>query len=315
LEIDSTKEVKFDWIVDNELEYLEVIVDPFNEITESVENNNHVSLKNPLFGPVIAVDDQQKKEDKKDTSVENEDTIIDVEDDPVVDQGGTIWKGPEENVEQEIPYLPAIDYGTDNYPPGNDDEKEIIPFIVPSVVVSVSLILLAGFMAIFRMEPVRYRWALMLIPLYSKLKKSNIEKGVRYEILGYIKAKPGSNYSELKQNLDLNDGSLVHHLRILEREEKIYAKKMGKYKLFYASSYRRNPVMDDYISPFHQRIIQIISENPGIVPKKLSAILDRSQTDMSYHLSELSRNGYLEKIKKGRNIHYYVNKNSGSASS
>jgi predicted transcriptional regulator len=99
---------------------------------------------------------------------------------------------------------------------------------------------------------------------------------------------------------------LVHHLRVLEREEKIYSKKMGKYKLFYVSSYRRQASIRDYISPFQLRIVEIILQNPGIVPKKLSKILDRTQTDMSYHLSELSRNGLLEKRKKGRHIHYYI---------
>jgi subtilase family serine protease len=105
LDIDSTKEIKFDWIVDNELEFLDVIVDPFNEITESVENNNHVSLKNPFFGNVIVDDDQKKEEDKKDTPEKNEDIIIGEEEYPVEDQGGTIWKGPEENVAVSYTHL------------------------------------------------------------------------------------------------------------------------------------------------------------------------------------------------------------------
>jgi predicted transcriptional regulator len=221
----------------------------------------------------------------------------------------SIWKGPEEDDGQGDYQLtePIIDKVNEEPPLSGNEPENGIPFIIPSILVAITLIGIAGSLLVFRIETVRYKWTILLIPLYSKLKKSKIEKGIRFEILGYVKARPGANYSELKRNLDLNDGSLVHHLRVLEREEKIYSKKMGKYKLFYASSYKRKPVIEDYISPFHQRILQIISENPGIVPKKLSAMLDRSQTDISYHLSELSRNGYLERIKKGRNSHYYIN--------
>jgi predicted transcriptional regulator len=220
------------------------------------------------------------------------------------DNGGTIFIGPEiekENIENEVaPSIPVV------VKPTPEDPEVLPPFILPTAgfIIGTSFLGLALFG--LRSEMIRFKLLGLLIPLYSKIKKSKIEKGVRHEILGYLKAKPGANYSELKRNLDLNDGSLVHHLRILEREEKIYSKKMGKYKLFYVSAYRRQASIRDYISPFQLRIVELILENPGIVPKKLSNILDRSQTDMSYHLSELSRNGLLDKRKKGRNIHYYI---------
>lgn len=309
MEADSSRELDIEWIVDFDVEYIDVLVDPFNEITESVEGNNKVVLENPFYDP----SDPRKEEEKEDTDPISPpaDEVNDNIDDETGnnDEGGTIWKGPEKEKEdkesspiQPVPEIPR------EKPPLENDPPSIMPLILPSVIVTVTLMILGGSLALLRIEPARYKWTLLLIPLYSKLKKSKIEKGVRYELLGYIKAKPGANYTELKRNLDLNDGSLVHHLRVLEREEKIYSKKMGKYKLFYASTYRRKPVIEDYISPFHQRILQIISENPGIVPKRLSGMLDRSQTDISYHLSELSRSGYLDKIKKGRNIHYYINK-------
>ncbi len=308
MEADSSREIQIDWIVDRNLEFFDVSVDPFNEITESVEDNNIVILKNPLFDPT----DEPKKEDTSggvsDASTVQENDVDEVEKSNGGTKGGTVWKGPEEEDDEVVPFIPVPSSESDDPPPMSQNDPEMIPFLIPSIIVTFILISLAGSMVLLRFEPARYGWTLMFIPLYSKLKKSKIEKGVRFEILGYIKARPGANYSELKRNLDLNDGSLVHHLRVLEREEKIYSKKMGKYKLFYASSYKRSTSIEEYISPFHQRILQLISENPGIVPKKLSLMLDRSQTDISYHLSELSRTGYLEKIKKGRNIHYYINK-------
>ena len=300
---EGSRELVVDWKVDRSAESLSLIIDPYNEILESIEDNNIIIFPNPFFQIPDEIEEEPVTDEVIETS-EDQDQIVDpvVQDKPT---GGTTWNGEEikddENVREENPpVVPTV------VSPIPEDPGKIPPFILPAAgfVIGTGLFGLALFG--MRSEVLRFKLLGLLIPLYSKLKKSKIEKGVRHEILGYLKAKPGANYSELKRNLDLNDGSLVHHLRVLEREEKVYSKKMGKYKLFYVSSYRRQASIKDYISPFQLRIMEIILANPGIIPKKLSQILDRSPTDMSYHLGELARNGLLEKRKKGRHIHYYI---------
>ncbi|MBN1538840.1 MAG: hypothetical protein JW939_01750, partial [Candidatus Thermoplasmatota archaeon] len=301
---EGSRELVVDWKVDISVRNLSLMVDPYNEILESVEDNNLVIYPNPFFSSDNTPIDEVSDPDMNKPVIEGPETVNEVKDDEAP-SGGTTWKGteiPEEVQKEQVPpsSLPVV------ISPAPEDPEIVPSFVIPTAgfIIATGLFGLSVFG--FRSEVFRFRLLGLLIPLYSKLKKSRIEKGTRHEILGYLKAKPGANYSELKRNLDLNDGSLVHHLRVLEREERIYSKKMGKYKLFYVSSYRRQASMRDYISPFQLRILEIILENPGIVPKKLSTILDRTQTDMSYHLGELSRNGLLEKRKKGRNIHYYI---------
>ncbi|MGA1820508.1 MAG: CARDB domain-containing protein [Thermoplasmatota archaeon] len=299
---EGSKELSVDWKVDTSARNLTLMIDPYNEILESVEDNNNIVFPNPFFDP---------EEEPPIPVEETEEPVGPVKDQPVTEEGakdvptgGTTWKG--EEIREEVTDTDVQPNVAPLISPAPEDPEVLPPFILPtaSFIIGTGLFGLAVFG--LRSEVLRFKMLGLLIPLYSKLKKSKIEKGVRHEILGYLKAKPGANYSELKRNLDLNDGSLVHHLRVLEREDKVYSKKMGKYKLFYVSSYRRQASIKDYISPFQLRIMEIILQNPGIVPKKLSRILDRSQTDMSYHLGELSRNGLLEKKKKGRNIHYYI---------
>ncbi len=301
---EGSKELVVDWKVDNKARNLTLIIDPYNEILESVEENNIITFANPFFEESLNPQDPGTEEPQEENDPTEDETGASTV--PTNEkEGGTIWKGPEtgseiHDSEQPVPVIPVV------IQPTPEDPPLFPPFVIPMAGVLLGSTFLG--LAIFglRSEVFKFKFLGLLIPLYSKLKKTKIEKGIRHEILGYLKAKPGANYSELKRNLDLNDGSLVHHLRILEREEKIYSKKMGKYKLFYVSAYRRQTSIRDYISPFQLRIMEIILQNPGIVPKKLSTILDRSQTDMSYHLTELSRSGLLEKRKKGRNIHYYI---------
>ncbi|MCU0798253.1 MAG: hypothetical protein MUC62_01100 [Candidatus Thermoplasmatota archaeon] len=297
--------LKTAWKVDPQAKNLTLVIDPYNEVLESAEYNNRIDIENPFYAP------------PRDDVESDPKTIPDKNEDPIVNEGpegekkegpsgGTTWEGP---VDDTPPGGNGqVIVGPGPYDPEVPTGPLLPPYILPSLALTFSFSLFGAMVFVLRFEPARYKLALVLFPLYSKLKKNKVEVGTRFEILGYLKAKPGANYSELKEILDLNDGSLVHHLRVLEREEKIYSKKMGKFKLFYVASYRRQSTIQSYISPLHKRILEIISQNPGIVPKRLSIILDRSQTDISYHLSELSRIGFLDRKKKGRNIHYFINK-------
>jgi predicted transcriptional regulator len=297
-----------DWKIDSSVHVFSIEVDPYNEVLESVEDNNVVYFENPFYFEPLEDEKENAENDIEDADI-NDPIMPTIKTEKDQDQGGTIWSGPvignDDGETEPVTYEETLPVPV---PPPQEDEKYDLPLLlIPTIGTIIGTASVGITITAIRNEILRFKLIGLLIPLYSKLKKNKIEKGVRYEILGYLKAKPGANYSELKRNLDLNDGSLVHHLRILEREERIFSKKMGKYKLFYISSYKRESSIQDYISPLQIRILDIINREPGMVPKKLSRILDRSQTDMSYHLSELSRNGLLEKRKKGRNIHYYVN--------
>jgi len=299
----SETQLTIDWKASHSARVLSFIVDPYNEISESIEKN-HLDIDNPLYRENVKADDPiisgETGEDQQ--GQENVPYVVD----PLGPEGSTIWIGPVTGERPQIPVDETVPDAAMPYHPTNDDMPLIVPVLVPVIGLTATMFVLGGVLAVMNVEPSRYRILGLLVPLYSKLKRSKIEHGTRYEILGYLKARPGAHYTELKDNLDLNDGSLVHHLRVLEKEDKIYSKRVGKYKLFYVTSYRRETSFGDYLTPFQKRILELILNNPGMVPKNLSRILDRSQTDISYHLTELNRNGILEKRKKGRNIQYFI---------
>ena len=293
--------LEINWVKNDNVSMISIVIDPYNEIIESCEDNNRLDIENPF----LRTEEETKEFSQEEVLNGEQDPTYKEGDKQIIEeyQGGVTVLGPEIKerpsniIDREIP--PEEDPPTSN-------EISIDPIAIPIGVIASGIMVLLALMFSFTREPVKYRLFMLMIPLYSKLKKDKIEQGVRFEILGYLKAKPGANYSELKRILDLNDGSLVHHLKILDREEKIYSKKLGKYKLFYVSTYRRKASIGSFLTPFHKRLIELIDMEPGIIPKKLAKVLDRSQPDISYHLSELTRNGFLEKKKKGRHTHYYI---------
>ncbi|MCK5773827.1 MAG: hypothetical protein KAH57_08565 [Thermoplasmata archaeon] len=293
--------LEIDWVKNIEVSLITILIDPYNEIVESDEGNNRLVIENPFL-----IDEEETEQVyQEEVSNEEHDIIPRDHDKEIIEEysRGVTVLGPEI---KDSPYNSfSAEIPAENGPP-DSNELSIDPIAIPIGVITSGIIVFLALMFSFTREPVKYRLFTLMIPLYSKLKKDNIEQGVRFEILGYLKAKPGANYTELKRILDLNDGSLVHHLKILEREEKIYSKKLGKYKLFYVSTYRRKASIGSFLTPFHERLIELIDLEPGIIPKKLAKVLDRSQPDISYHLSELTRNGFLEKRRKGRHTHYYI---------
>jgi predicted transcriptional regulator len=58
----------------------------------------------------------------------------------------------------------------------------------------------------------------LILPLYVKLSKKDVlDHFIRGQIYGYLVVHPGDNYTTIKQNLDLTNGTLTYHLDVLER--------------------------------------------------------------------------------------------------
>ncbi|TLZ69938.1 MAG: hypothetical protein E6K10_09400 [Methanobacteriota archaeon] len=79
----------------------------------------------------------------------------------------------------------------------------------------------------------------LVLPLYTRMKKEEVlDQFTRGQIYGYIVVHPGDSYVDVKRNLQLNNGTLTHHLNVLERDGLIRSKNVGTRKLFFAAGAR-----------------------------------------------------------------------------
>lgn len=77
-------------------------------------------------------------------------------------------------------------------------------------------------------ESGRYKFFSLLLPLYIRLKKEEIKnQETRGKILGFVAAKPGAYYSEIKKELGLKNGTFDYHIGVLLRENKIKKREEG----------------------------------------------------------------------------------------
>jgi predicted transcriptional regulator len=152
------------------------------------------------------------------------------------------------------------------------------------------------------------RWSLMLLflPLYTKLRKDKIlDQRTRGLIEGYITANPGCNYTIIRDNLELADGTLTYHLQVLEREGFVYSIREGLFRCFYPQGVPPPKRGKLHLSDTQMDIIRISKRIPGITVGEIASAMNRRPNVISYHLKLLREGGLVRMEEDGRHVRVY----------
>jgi uncharacterized membrane protein/DNA-binding MarR family transcriptional regulator len=152
--------------------------------------------------------------------------------------------------------------------------------------------------------------SLLLVPLYSKIKKDDIlDHFVRGQVYGYIKANPGEHYNSIKKALALKNGTLVYHLKTLEREEFIKSVVDGRFKRFYPREMKVPEPSDELVlrmNHIQHEILKIIRENPGISQKEIAGRIGLSTPTVHYHINIMMSARVINVKRVGRETQCFV---------
>ncbi|MFQ6128132.1 MAG: PKD domain-containing protein [Thermoplasmata archaeon] len=171
------------------------------------------------------------------------------------------------------------------------------PLIIPATLGILAAALIGG---ILNTEVGKFGlFKFLLIPLYVKLKRKDIlDHFLRGQIYGYIKVHPGENYSTIKRNLQLNNGTLTYHLDVLEREGLIISKQKGSRKVFYPVG-MRIPDNGAGLHVIQEDILARVSESPGMSISDLARLIGISRQLTNYHVKKLVDDGRITIERKG----------------
>jgi predicted transcriptional regulator len=173
---------------------------------------------------------------------------------------------------------------------------------IVAVVISVFIVTVA---TVLFLESVKCSFLNLILPLYIKLKKEKVlDHETRGLIRGYIIANPGDNFNSIKKALDLKNGTLAHHLSVLEREDFIKSVKDGQYRRFYPPGAR---VSDGaFPSKIEMAILESLEETPGSTQKDIAKRLGVSQPAVSYHMAKLIKLNKVRCEKSRMSLRYYA---------
>ncbi len=159
-----------------------------------------------------------------------------------------------------------------------------------------------------RSENFKYLTFKFFIPLYSRLRKDTLaDEPTRQKLLRHIYAEPGTNFTELKERLGLHNGTLSHHIYILENHQMITSQRSGRQRLFFPfGSTNKAKIRTLLITNETQKeIIEIVKDNPGITQSMISKKLNVSRQKINYHVNSLVDNSILNLEKEGRITRLY----------
>ena len=146
--------------------------------------------------------------------------------------------------------------------------------------------------------------ATLSMTLYSKLSRKDIlNHEVRGLIRGYIIANPGDHYSSIKRNLDLNNGTLAYHLRVLEQSGFIKSMFDGIYKRYYPSNVNISKLKRNVSK--QEEIFNMILEHPGITMEQIGQLIGVSRQVVNYHVKNLIRTGVITYERDQKSAKFY----------
>jgi predicted transcriptional regulator len=129
----------------------------------------------------------------------------------------------------------------------------------------------------------------IIVPLFVRIKKDRVlDHFTRGQIFGFIKANPGTHYIAIQEHMDLQNGVLAYHLKVLEREEYIVSEREGIYKRFYPK-HMKIPRKERQLSRVQVDIISALRTHPGTSQNGLARMLGESKQVIGYHIRVLEK--------------------------
>ncbi len=163
---------------------------------------------------------------------------------------------------------------------------------------TVALVTVGAFSSI---ESLKYSLLFLLIPLFSRLEHNTVlDNKTRLAIHGLIIENPGIHYKAITREFGLTNGEAVYHLQVLEREDFIRSIRDGRLRRFYSKMARLPEKSRLTPEQIRVKILDLITEQPGISQREIVVHLGLGRDTAGYHLRELVREGYLEAERKGR---------------
>jgi predicted transcriptional regulator/uncharacterized protein YegL len=143
--------------------------------------------------------------------------------------------------------------------------------------------------------------------IYTRLREDDLLKQEnRKKIYEYIMNNPGDHFRAIQRAVELEVGTLSHHLNILEKEQLIISEQDGNNRLFWVAGVKRD-TGKIRLSRIQENILKQIQEEPGITQVQIARKVGVSRKVVFYHVKFLANAEMVMEEKVKRRAHYYPN--------
>ena len=157
--------------------------------------------------------------------------------------------------------------------------------------------------------------SLKIVPAILSRIKRFAENQNRQKIFKYILDNPGTTTAEMSNNLRINRGTMGHHLKVLEKQNRVIPyKTRGKIHYFLnESTYgeKEKVALAALKNDKHRRIISEILNSERITHGELAEKVGVSPPTISWHIRHLKEEGIIRADTDGRYTAYSIDREYG----
>ena len=204
----------------------------------------------------------------------------------------------------------------------SESTENIVELIVPATAVFVSTSLLSLCLVfILNTEWIRIAALNGGLALIGMVRRRDYDgEFQRGRVVGYLVANPGVHFRALLGALNMSNGQLAHHLKVLEDQELLWRRRDGRMMRYYPSTVDRLldeenlpvPLLTPDPNSLQGRILNLLdatgNDIVNLSQKELSDRLESSQQLISHHLKTLEGYGLIERDKVGLRYRYRLTK-------
>ncbi len=147
-----------------------------------------------------------------------------------------------------------------------------------------------------------------LLGLFSRLRSSALlEHPARAAAMELVEAEPGIHLSELVRRLDSSESTVMHHLRALERGDRIRLRRTGRYTCAFPAGASRDDIRAAAVLKARgaRVILEEVVRRPGVSAGEVAALIGLDAGTVSHHTARLAEAGLVERVRSGRYVHLH----------
>jgi predicted transcriptional regulator len=192
-------------------------------------------------------------------------------------------------------------------PPPIHEKNETGPNIFEFTMPQISIIIIAALMSgvavatLVTTEYSKFMLFKLFLPFYTRVKKEEVlNHEVRELVYDYVQRNPGEHFRAILTKLGLTNGTLIHHLNTLERQNYIKSERDGPFKRFYPTGRQLTEDVLE-INGIQMKILDAVNNEPGVTQKDLARLLQTSPPTINYHVKALHMGRLLNIKRDGKN--------------
>lgn len=155
------------------------------------------------------------------------------------------------------------------------------------------------------------KWlAPLAVPLYARIRGHDLARHPkRARLLAAIRVGNAPTTRDLVLATSMNKGTVLHHLRALERGGLVKSRRVGRDRAWReaGSAPAAQPAAVDALhAPARRAIVETLAAIPGLTQAELAHRLCLTRATMHHHVATLARAGLVEVRREGTRTRCYV---------